>query len=292
MLKWVSRVVLIGLGLAAGGGLLPVPGARLAVAQGPSSGGAAPPGSREQSPPLPPDQRAAYLLHQAHDTLTLASIWAGSKRAKLPEAEAQLVDRVREFYRTAHRAYRDKDYARATALAAATIDGSRGLMSALHANTAPEEGVPAPPDIPVLADQGEEAPPAGGRPAASRTGGPAPFGRPQEAAREILRVARERILAAEKADAGQDAARPFLDASRQGYEDSRQAYKKGSYTKAFDLAVAAEAWTHIGEHLRRAQVSGRTGAGGREGLPPPEEQADQPLPPRRPAPTRQPPPER
>jgi len=231
------------------------------------------------------------MLRQAYDSLTMMSLWVGSKRAKLPDAESQLVDRIKDFYRSATQAYRDRNYVRATALAMATLEGSHGLMSVLHASTSPEAGVPAPPDLPTSSDQGESAP-AGGQPGASRQGGPPPMTRPEDAARELLRVTRERILAAEKADGNQDAVRPFLDAARQAYEDSRQAYKKRNYTSSLDLAAGAEVWTHIGEHLRRAGGSGRTGAGSREALPPPEEQADQPLPPRRSTPQRQPPPER
>jgi hypothetical protein len=75
-------------------------------------------------------------------------------------------------------------------------------------------------------------------------------------AREILGAARERIIAAEKAKPV-PAFKPFLDASRAVYERGRQAYEKGDYNKAVDLAAAAEAWTHIGEHLKRGEGVGR-----------------------------------
>jgi hypothetical protein len=199
--------------------------------------------------------QAAGLLHQAYDDLTVVRVWMSSDRARLPEDQARLADQAEELYRTAHKAYKDGDYARSTGLGMAAADAARGLMSALHAGTKPVAGLPPPPDIPVpAADRtAEAAPPPGGRPAPART--------PQEAARELLRAAREQIVAAEKTLPDKGPARSFIDASRTVYEQGRQAYEKGKYDTAIDLGAAAEAWARVGDGLKRVESGARPGPG-------------------------------
>ena len=219
-----------------------------AVAQQPAPGGERLPPSRDQGPRLPPDQQAAGLLHQAYDSLNLVHIWQSSDRAKLPEDQAKLADQADDFYRTAHRAYKDRDYARSLGLSVAALDASSGLLSALHASTRPLDGLPAPPDVPIPETRGVDA----GRTPAPGGDQQRPPGRPQDAAVEVLRAARQQIVAADKGDAGKGAAGRFLDASRTVYEQGRQAYEKGDYDRAIDLAAAAEAWSRVGDDLRRA----------------------------------------
>lgn len=260
MLRLIPRVLLIGLGLAVafGGGLAP-----RSQAQAPQPGTTRPPATREQPPrEAPPDQQAAYALNQAHDNLTLVSIWTASRRAKLPEDEANLAGRAEDFYRSAHKAYKDRDYPRAAGLAVAAIDASRGLLSVLHASTQ-LSGLPDPPEVPINRSSLGQP---GGRAGTDNTPGT-----PKDMSRDLLRIARERIIAAEKADTGRAAVKPFLTASRAVYDRSRQAYDKGAYTRSLGLAAGAEAWTHIEDDLRRAEGSTRPGAGTgrREDVPPP-----------------------
>jgi hypothetical protein len=232
MLRRVPRVLLIGIGLAiAAGGPAP-----RGTAQESGPGGA-------QAPQLAPKDEAALALHDAYNNLTLVSVWLSSKRAKLSEDESQLAGRADEFYRSAHQSYQGRDYARSTALALAAVDASRGLQSVLHASTPPVAGLPAPPELTALpaARPGPERAPGAGL----------VVKKPQEAARELLNAVRGQILAAEK-EKPAPAAKPFLDASRKVYERALQAYKKGEYTTALDLAVGAEAWASIGNHLKQA----------------------------------------
>jgi hypothetical protein len=47
-------------------------------------------------------------------------------------------------------------------------------------------------------------------------------------------------------------ARDVLDAAKTVYAQARTAYEAGEYRKAAELARAAEAWSHVPEHLNRA----------------------------------------
>src|SRR5262249_20597631 len=118
MLRRVSRVLLLGLGLALGEGG-PAP---RATAQPPGPGGPSPPAAKGHPPRPPPKDEAALALHEAYDNLNMVSVWLGSKRAKLPEDEARLAARAEEFYRAAHRSYQGRDYVRSTAQALAALD--------------------------------------------------------------------------------------------------------------------------------------------------------------------------
>jgi hypothetical protein len=250
MRNWLPRVPMIGLGIALAASL-----ALPAAAQQPAPAGERLPAAREQPPRLPPDQQAAGLLHQAYDSLNLVRIWLSSDRAQLPPDQAKLAEQADEFYRTAHRAYKDRDYPRSIGLSVAALDASRGLLSALHAGTKPPDGLPAPPDVPVPAPAGGDA---GRKPAPGGDQQDAPV-RPQDAAVEVLKAARQQIIAADKGDSGKGAGGRFLDASRALYEQGRQAYEKGDYDRALDLAAAAEAWSRVGDDLRQADNPNQPG---------------------------------
>jgi hypothetical protein len=238
--SWFRRLLLVGLAIAVAEGLASPAAAQQA------------PAPREQAPRVPADVQAAGLLHQTYDNLTLVRVWMSSDRARLPEDQARLADQAEELYRTAHKAYKDGDYARATGLAVAAADAAHGLMSALHAVTKPVAGLPPPPDFPL---------PTGDRPpdAATPAGRPAPARTPQDAAREVLRAAREGIVAAEKTLPDKGPARSFIDAARTVYEQGRQAYEKGNYRTAIDLGAAAEAWARVGDDLKRVERGERPG---------------------------------
>jgi hypothetical protein len=268
MRNWLLRVLIVGVGMA----LLFGP-ALPAGAQQPAPRGERPPADRDQpsgrdqGQRVPPDQQAAGLLRQSYDSLGLVRIWLSSDRVKIPDDQAKLAEQAEEFYRGAHRAYKDRDYGRAINLSVAALDGSGGLLSALHASTKPPDGLPPPPDIPIPPSRGADTGTARG---AAGSDQPAPPARPQDAAVEVLRSARQQIVAADKGDAGKGPAGRFLDASRAAYEQGRQAYEKGDYDRALDLGAAAEAWSRVGEDLRRAENPDQPGDRRPRGEPLPE----------------------
>jgi hypothetical protein len=186
-------------------------------------------------------------LHEVYDNLSLIRIWMSSDRTKLPEDQAKLVDLAEELYRSAHRSHKDRDFPHALASALAAADATRGLLDALHASTRPLPSLPAPPSVPgpEAGRSGERAP----SPSADR---PAPPGTPKEMAREVLKTARERVVASDQATV-QGPARSFVDASRAAYELGRQAYEAGDYYRAIDLGSAAEAWARVGDDLKRGE---------------------------------------
>lgn len=187
-------------------------------------------------------------LQKAYNALTDVAAWTESGRASPPRELAPLIDRAKDIYRDAVRAARDDEPRRADELAAAAHDAARGLAHALRADAPALRGIPAPP----LRDDYELD--------------------------DLLRRTRDRL---EDADAlGQRGeAREFLDAARRLYDQARRAGREDSM-RALQLARAAEAWTHIGEHLTQA-VSRR------DQPPPLERRRERPLPPddrRRPPP--------
>jgi hypothetical protein len=84
----------------------------------------------------------------------------------------------------------------------------------------------------------------------------------------VLDFARQRINDASKSGATQEPAKGFVDASRKVYEQSRTAYQQQNYSKAIELALAAEAWTHVGEYVRQAENPGRPAAQPGQSSPP------------------------
>ena len=97
---------------------------------------------------------------------------------------------------------------------------------------------------------------------------------PWSEALAILTEVQERISASEVPTKG--AARDFFDAAKGVYRQARIAYEAGDYRKATELARAAGAWLHVGEHLDRAEWEG-------PGTPPlapePKKKGPPPLPP-------------
>lgn len=187
-------------------------------------------------------------LQKAYDALTDVAAWTEAGRARPPRDVAPLIDQAKDLYRDAVRAAREDELGRANELATAAHDAARGLVHALRADAPAARGIPAPP----IRDNYELD--------------------------DLLWRTRDRLE-----DVGalgpRGAGRSFLDAARRLYDQARQAGRDDT-SRALQLARAAEAWTHVGEHLM--QADSQTGF-----RPPPERRRDRPLPPddrRRPPP--------
>ncbi len=187
-------------------------------------------------------------LQNAYDALTDASSWTGGGRARPPRDLARLSDLTKDIYRDAVHAAREDDPRRADELAKAAHDAARGLVHALRADAPVVRGIPAPP----LRNSNELD--------------------------DLLRRTRDRLQDADTLESCA-AGRAFLDAARHLYDQARQA-DRDDPIRAMQLARASEAWTHVGEHLSRAESD-------RDALPPPERRRERPAPPddrRRPRP--------
>jgi hypothetical protein len=187
-------------------------------------------------------------LQKAYDALTDVAAWTEAGRARPPREVAPLIGRAKDLYRDAVSAWRDVELWRADELAKAAHDAARGLVHALRADAPAVRGIPVPP----IRDSYELD--------------------------DLLRRTRDRLE-----DIGalspRGAGRAFLDAARRLYDQARQAGRDDT-SRALQLARAAEAWTHVGEHLMQADT--RTGY-----RPPPERRREPPPPPegrRRPLP--------
>ncbi len=249
-MMWKPRTYLILVGLAILGLVL----ASHMTAQPPAS--QAPPRQQGQRPPAPPplDVQAVQQLHQAYSGLELVSVWSSTGKGKLAQDQAALFEQAKDLYRKAHRAYTERNYGRSLQLALAAGAASQGLVSVLHADAPPIPNLPKPPEPPAPAQNpapGTTPPPGGA---------PQPAAGPAEEARQVLDFARQRINDASKGGATQQPAKAFVEASRKVYDQSRNAYQQRNYTKAIELALAAEAWTHVGEHVRQAENPGRPAA--------------------------------
>jgi hypothetical protein len=189
-----------------------------AIAWGPADGltstaTAKPPGPKGKGPKGKDDLRKTY------DALTEVSVWLKADRGRPPRDLTKLNEQARDLYRDALRAARDDDGPRARELALASHDAARGLLHALRAN-APAAGLPAPPR------------------------------RDDDELSDLLRRTRDRLEDASNAPA-RGPGRAFLDAARRFYDQARKADRDDD-ARALGLARAAEAWTHVGEHLNRA----------------------------------------
>jgi hypothetical protein len=187
-------------------------------------------------------------LQKAYDALTDVAAWTETGRARPPRDLAPLIDQAKDLYRDAVRAAREDELSRANELATAAHDAARGLVHALRADAPAVKGIPTPP----LRDPDELD--------------------------DLLWRTRDRLE-----DIGalrpRGAGRTFLDAARRLYDQARQAGRDDTI-RAIQLARAAEAWTHVGEHL--TQADSQTGL-----RPLPERRRERPLPPddrRRPPP--------
>lgn len=192
-------------------------------------------------------------LQKAYEALTDVSAWSESGRARTPRDLTPLIDQAKELYRDAVRAARDEEPRRAHELAAAAHDAARGLVHALRAEAPAVRGIPLPP----LRDDYELD--------------------------DLLRRTRDRLEDfAEAAPRG--AGRAFFDAARRLYDRARRAGRDDTM-RALQLSRAAEAWTHVGEHLSRADNRDVRRLG-------PERRRERPRPPRRPDREAPPPPPR
>ncbi len=172
--------------------------------------------------------------------------------ARPPRDLAPLVERAKDLYREALKAARGDEFRRAEELGAAAHDAARGLVHALRADASAPKGVPAPP----LRDEYE--------------------------LEDLLSRTQDRLEDFRDV-ATQGAGRAFYDAARRLYDRARRAGKDDS-ARALQLARAAEAWTHVGEHLDNADS--RVGARRepprrREPPAPPDDRPRRPPPPPR-----------
>ncbi len=179
-------------------------------------------------------------LQKAYDALTDVSAWTEGGRARPPRDLARLFDLTKDIYRDAVHALRVDDPRRADELAKAAHDAARGLTHALRAEAPVVRSIPAPPL------------------------------RNSDELNDLLRRTRDRLRDAD-APESRKTGRAFLDAARRLYDQARQA-DRGDPIRALQLARASEAWTHVGEHLARAESD-------RDPPPPPERRRERPVPP-------------
>jgi hypothetical protein len=158
-----------------------------------------------------------------------------------------MIDQTKDLYRDAVRAVREDEMQRADELATAAHDAARGLVHALRADAPLVRGMPLPPvrDSYEFEDLSQRT-----SDRLEEMGGLAPRG----------------------------PGRTYLDAARRLYDQARQAGREDKI-RAIQLVRAADAWTHVCEHLTRADSR-------RDGPPAPELRRERPQPPkaRRPSP--------
>jgi len=273
--------------------------------------------------PRNPGERAIGPLNHAYDQLTCATVWVSSSQAKLSREDRAVLDQAKDLYRKALNAYRMGQYRRAEATAIAAHDATRGVVHLLQANTAAIEGVPAPP---LEADVGAPPPPRPGRdappPPRSRETSPPPSDRvapppPRDRAapppglkdrplpperggarrdgggmvRDAIREIREEVQEAGKG-AQRGAGHTFVDAARRALDQAQKAADDGKNRRAIQFVMAAEAWSHVPEHLRRAEGATSTAPTREPGLrePPPDVRRDPARPTRERGPATPPPP--
>ncbi len=179
-------------------------------------------------------------LQKAYDALTDLAAWTDAGRTRPPRELASLVEQARDIYRDAVRASREEEPRQADELAAAAHDAARGLVHAFRADAPSIRGIPVPP----LRDPYELD--------------------------DLLRRTRDRLEDTEALES-RGTGRAFSDAARRLYDRARQA-SRDDPVRALNFARAAEAWTHVGEHLAQADFR-------REAPPPPERRRERPLPP-------------
>ena len=187
---------------------------------GPAGGGsreasAKPPGPKGRGPKGPGKDH----LQKAYVALSEVSVRMNADRLRPPRDLTTLFDRTKDLYRDALKADREEERRRADELGLASHDAARGLLHALRANAPAVAGLPAPPV------------------------------RDDDELDELLRRTADRLEDADRD--GRGAGRAFLDAARRLYDQARRANRDES-VRAIQLARAAEAWTHVGEHLNRA----------------------------------------
>jgi hypothetical protein len=158
-------------------------------------------------------------LEKAYNALTDVGVWTEGRGARLPRDLAPLIEQAKDLYRDAAKAARDDSSGRADELAAAAHDAARGLVHALRAEAPVAKGLPAPPT------------------------------RDNYELSDLLRRTRDRLE--DFADvAPRGPGRAFFEAARRLYDQASRAGRDDA--RAIQLARAAEAWTHVGEHLDNA----------------------------------------
>jgi hypothetical protein len=185
--------------------------------------------------------KASKDLRKAYETITDLS------QVTIPGKEGTRVfDHAKRFYREAVKAYPD-DPRRSAELAVAANDAIRGLEHFNRALAKPVAGLPEPPtelDRPSAGPKGKEPPAWNARGVAE----PGPWSESLEA----LSIARDRLTDTGTIAPVTGPVRDILDAAKEVYGQARTAYEAGEYRKAAELAHAAEAWSHVPEHLYRA----------------------------------------
>lgn len=183
-------------------------------------------------------EKAAKNLRKAFDGITdLHQSPVTGKEA------ARALDHAKRFYREAVKAYPD-DPRRAAELAVAANDAVRGVEHIRRATAKPVPGLPEPPAEFGPPPKGKGLPPPDAGPTADR-------GLWSDAL-DALTVARGRLTWVDGGVSATGPSRDFLDAAKAVYAQARTAYEGGEYRKATELARAAEAWSHVPEHLTRA----------------------------------------
>jgi len=290
---------------------------------------APPPGRADREPPPPPrgpgrpEDRAGEHLARAYEHLTIAALVLRGDDGANAKEMSRLLDSAREFYRTAHKAYKDGEYDRADEMAGAAEDAARGILLTLQADGDKVANVPAPPvvgpmerprppregrDGPPPPRDGRDGPPPprpGDRPPPPPPGGrdappppppggrdapppPPPGGRdappppprgdrdapplpprgdreppppppggpdanrdPKDVAQDMIQRVGDRLKDA-SADDDKGPGHAFLAAAQKSLDAAQRALKDGDAMKAVDLARAADVWSHVSEHLQRA----------------------------------------
>jgi hypothetical protein len=196
-------------------------------------------------------------------------MWMKSGNVRLEQDEAGLLEQAKDLYRHAYQAYKEGRDRRAAELAMAANDAARGLLYVLSAESPKVEGIPTPPS---MMEQGSSSSGGANLPQTPDRNRPLPSGRgttpqppgatplPQAGGLEAgqgaamgVREIHDRIGDI-PADTTQGPGKQFLDASRHALDRAQRFADDRHYRRAFHMALAAEAWSRVPEHLRRAET--------------------------------------
>ena len=166
-------------------------------------------------------------LRHAYDTLSEVALLLDHAEGRSAERSQPLFDEASQLYRSALKAREDGQTERAGELGVAANDGGRGLRHLLRATMKSKVDLPPPPET----DERHDA---------------------VEKARKDIRRAYDRASEIRGEGYDKGPGQKFLEASREVYNQARRAFEDENYARATELAKAAEAWTHVGEHLARA----------------------------------------
>jgi hypothetical protein len=166
-------------------------------------------------------------LRHAYDTLSEVALLLAHAEGSSSDRDQTLFDEASQLYRSALKAREDGQIERAGELGVAANDGGRGLRHLLRATLKSNVDLPPPPET----DERHDA---------------------EQKARKDIRRAYDRASDARGEGYDKGPGQKFLEASRKVYNQARRAFEDEDYARAAELAKAAEAWTHVGEHLARA----------------------------------------